>query len=82
MLQEGRIKPIKAKEVLNILRDLFEFGVDNNYLDYNPAYNIKINRILPHHKEQHIPAILDIDELRELYKKILNFGTLIVMVYI
>ena len=65
-------KTYKAKEVLNILRDLFEFGVDNNYLDYNPAYNIKINRILPHHKEQHIPAILDIDELRELYKKILN----------
>jgi len=47
MLQEGRIKPIKAKEVLNILRDLFEFGVDNNYLDYNPAYNIKIDKILP-----------------------------------
>ena len=65
-------KTYKAKEVLHILRDLFEFGIDNDYLDYNPAYNIKIDRILPQHKEQHISALLDIDELRELYKKILN----------
>ncbi len=65
-------KTYKAKEVLHILRDLFEFGIDNDYIDYNPAYNIKIDRILPQHKEQHISALLDIDELRELYKKILN----------
>lgn len=65
-------KTYKAKEVLHILRDLFEFGIDNGYLDYNPAYNIKIDRILPQHKEQHISALLDIDDLRELYKKILN----------
>jgi len=30
-------KTYKAKEVLHILRDLFEFGIDNGYLDYNPA---------------------------------------------
>ena len=65
-------KTYKAKEVLLILRDLFQFGVDNDYLDNNPAYNIKIDRILPQHKEQHISALLDINELRELYKKILN----------
>ncbi|WP_457560700.1 tyrosine-type recombinase/integrase [Caminibacter sp.] len=65
-------KTYKAKEVLNILKDLFEFGIDSDYLDYNPAYNVKIDRILPQHKEQHISALLDIDELRKLYKKISN----------
>jgi integrase len=65
-------KTYKAKEVLNIIKDLFEFGMDNDYLDYNPAYRIKIDRILPKHKEQHISAILNIDKLRKLYKTILT----------
>jgi integrase len=64
-------KTYKAKEVLNIIKDMFEFAVDNGYLEYNPAYSIKLERILPKHTEQHMDAITDENELRKLYKIIL-----------
>ena len=65
-------KTYKAKEVLNIIKDMFEFAVDNGYLEYNPAYSIKLERILPKHQEQHMEAITDESELRKLYKTILE----------
>ncbi len=65
-------KTYKAKEVLNIIKDMFEFIVDNGYLEYNPAYSIKLERILPKHQEQHMEAITDESELRKLYKTILE----------
>jgi len=65
-------KTYKAKEVLNILKDMFEFAVDNGYLEYNPAYSIKLERILPKHTESHMEAITDENELKKLYKTILN----------
>jgi integrase len=65
-------KTYKAKEVLNILKDMFEFAVDNGYLEYNPAYSIKLERILPKHTEKHMEAITDENELKKLYKTILN----------
>ena len=33
-------KTYKAKEVLNIIKDMFEFAVDNGYLEYNPALSV------------------------------------------
>ena len=65
-------KTYKAKEVLNIIKDMFEFAVDNGYLEYNPAYSIKLDRILPKHQEQHLKAITDEIKLKKLYKKILE----------
>ena len=65
-------KTYKAKEVLNIIKDMFEFAVDNGYLEYNPAYSIKLERILPKHQEQHMEAITDENELKKLYKIILE----------
>ena len=44
----------------------------NGYLEYNPAYSIKIERILPKHQERHMEAITDESELRKLYKTILD----------
>ena len=46
--------------------------MDNGYLEYNPAYLIKIERILPKHQERHMEAITDESELRKLYKTILD----------
>ena len=57
-------KTYKAKEVLNIVKDMFEFAVDNGYLEYNPAYSIKLDRILPKHTEKHMEAITNEDELK------------------
>ena len=65
-------KTYKAKEVLNILKDMFEFAVDNNYLEYNPATSVKIDKILPKHQEKHITAVTDENKIKEIYKMIIN----------
>ena len=67
-------KTYKAKEVLNIIKDMFEFAVDNGYLEYNPAYSIKLDRILPKHTEKHMEAITNEDELKQLYKTIVEIN--------
>jgi len=67
-------KTYKAKEVLNIIKDMFEFAVDNGYLENNPAYSIKLDKILPKHKVKHMPAIVNEKEVKELYKKILEIN--------
>jgi len=65
-------KTYKAKEVLNIIKSLFKFANDNRYLKYNPAYSINLDTILPRHIEKHMEAITDEDELKQLYKTILE----------
>ena len=65
-------KTYKAKEVLNIIKDMFEFAVDNGYLEYNPAYSIKLERILPKHQEEHITAVTDESKIKEIYKMIIE----------
>jgi len=65
-------KTYKAKEVLNILKDLFEFAVDNNYLEYNPAISVKTDKILPKHQETHIAAVTDENKIKEIYKMIIE----------
>ena len=65
-------KTYKAKEVLNILKDMFEFAVDNGYLEYNPALSVKTDKILPKHKEEHITAVTDENKIKEVYKMIIE----------
>ncbi len=67
-------KTYKAKEVLNILKNIFEFAVDNNYLEYNPATSIKLDNILPKHKEEHITAVTDEHKIKDIYKMILDMN--------
>jgi len=65
-------KTYRAQIILNIIKDMFEFAVDNGYLEYNPAISVKINKILPKHKEEHIAAITDGDKIKEIYKMIIE----------
>lgn len=67
-------KTYKAKEVLNIIKDMFEFAIDNNYLEYNPAISVKIDKILPKHKEEHITAVTDEEKIKEIYQTILKMS--------
>jgi integrase len=65
-------KTYKAKDVLNIIKDMFEFAVDNDYLEYNPALSVKIDKILPKHQEKHITAVTDENKIKEIYNMILQ----------
>jgi integrase len=66
-------KVYTAKDVFNIIKQLFDFAVHSNYIEYNFLQGIKISKILPKHKEEHRDAITNKNELRQLYKDILNY---------
>ena len=62
-------KTYKAKEVLAVLKAIFEYGVDNEIVEINPAYSIKIASILPKEIPLKMRASTNIDELREIFAK-------------
>ena len=65
-------KTYKAKEVLSIIKNLFEYAFRNKYLKHNPISLIDIDIILPKHIEKHMEAITYENELKKLYKTILE----------
>ena len=65
-------KTYRAQIMLNIIKDMFEFAVDNGYLEHNPAIAVKIDKILPKHQEKHIAAVTDEDKIKEIYKMIIE----------
>jgi len=67
-------KTYKAKEVLSIIKNLFEYAFRNKYLKHNPISLIDLDIILPKHIEKHMEAITDEDELKQLYKTIVEIN--------
>jgi len=67
-------KTYKAKEVLSIIKNLFEYAFRNKYLKHNPISLIDLDIILPKHIEKHMEAITDEDELKQLYKTIVGIN--------
>jgi len=67
-------KTYKAKEVLSIIKNLFEYAFRNKYLKHNPISLIDLDIILPKHIEKHMEAITDEDELKQLYKTIVDIN--------
>ena len=65
-------KTYRAKVILSILKDMFEFAVDNGYLEYNPASSVKVDKILPKHQEEHIIAVTDENKIKEIYEMIIE----------
>ena len=60
-------KTYKAREVFNMVKNLFEYAMHNDYTTYNPASGIDINQIIPKHTATKQKAVTD-DRIRQIYQ--------------
>jgi integrase len=70
---DDRRKRETARRILQIISQIFEFGIDRCLLSDNPAAGIRPDRILSKVATKN-QAYLDIKELPELLNKIRNYG--------
>ncbi|WP_024790491.1 MULTISPECIES: tyrosine-type recombinase/integrase [unclassified Lebetimonas] len=68
-------KTYKAKEVLQVIKKIFDYIINLGLLEYNPAFTIDVKHLLPKEEKTKMKAILKPNKARELYKKILNIKT-------
>jgi len=62
-----------TKRVYMLLRQIFRFALHSDYVDRNIVESIDINSLVAKKEVKHLEAILDIKELRELYRDILQY---------
>ena len=62
----------KAKEIFDRLKMLFKYAIHNGYTENNPALQVDLYQIIPKHKIEHLKAITDGLQVKQLYKDILS----------
>ena len=62
-------KTYKAREVFNMVKNLFEYAMHNDYIEHSPAHNIDINQITPRHNAIKQKAVTD-SRIKDIYKAI------------
>ena len=66
-------KTYTAKEVFGYVKNCLDYALNLGLIEYNPAYGINPSKILPKEKKEHMKAIIDEKEIKEVYQKILNY---------
>jgi len=62
----------KSKEVFDRLKMLFKYAIHNGYTENNPTLQVDLYQIVPKHKTEHLKAITDGLQVKQLYKDILS----------
>ena len=69
----SRNKTYTAKEVLGYVRKCLDYALNLGLIEYNPAYGIDVSLLLPKQEKSQMKAFIKEKEVKDLYKKILNY---------
>jgi len=66
-----------TKRIYIILKQIYQFALHNDYVDIDIVAKIDINNLMPKQEEvKHFDAIMNLEELRKLYKDILAYPSI------
>jgi integrase len=66
-------KTYTAKEVFNYVKNCLDYALNAGYIEFNPAYGIDPAKLLPKEEKSKMKAVIDENEIKEIYKKISSY---------